>query len=51
MTNIEKVIAGYYRRNPIEYLENSLSIKFNWFQKFLIKLAFKGVKMNRKENK
>lgn len=51
MTNIEQVIAGYYRKNPVEYLENSLNVNFNWFQKLLIKLAFKRVKVNRKGDK
>lgn len=51
MQNIERVIASYYRRNPVLYLETSLHIKFNWFQKLLIKLAFKGVKSAKEGGK
>lgn len=43
--NVMKIIRAYCLRNPVVFLETELNIKLNWFQKFLINLAFKwGVK-------
>ena len=52
---IKKVIAIQKKRitfacSKIWGIENSLSIKFNWFQKLLIKIAFKGIKINSDVN-
>ena len=40
----EKVVIAYYKLHPVEFVEEHLGVKLKFYQKWLLKLAFRGVK-------
>lgn len=42
-----KVVIAYYRNNPVKFLEEHLNYRLNWYQKLMVKLAFKFKSINK----
>lgn len=43
----ERIIIAYYRSHPVEFIEDHLHIKLNWYQRLMFRMAFACKKFNK----